>query len=57
MNMKEKISGMEVTGEEFLAAYHAATPEIRKKVRFILAENCRDKGDYERAARILSMKD
>ena len=36
MNMKEKIPGLGITYEEFLAAYHAATPEIRREIRRVL---------------------
>lgn len=57
MNMKEKIPGLEMTGEEFIAAYKAAPPENRREVRRLLAEDLRRKGDFEGAARILSMKD
>ena len=55
--MKENIPGLEMTGEEFLAAYKAATPKDRKQIRLILAEDRRNKGDYEGAARLLSMND
>lgn len=57
MNMKEKIPGLEMTGEEFIAAYKAAPPENRREVRRLLAEDLRRKGDFEGAARILSMKE
>ena len=57
MDMKEIIPGLEMTGEEFLHAYHAAPPEVRKEVRRLIAEDLRRKGDHEEAARLLSMKD
>lgn len=57
MDMKEIIPGLEMTGEEFIAAYRAAPPEARREVRRLLAEDLRIKGDFEGAARILSMKD
>lgn len=57
MNLKENIPVLEMTVEEFLAAYKAAAPEDRKHIRLILAEDRRNKGDYEGAARLLSMKD
>ena len=55
--MKEVIPGLEMTGEEFLRAYHAAPPEARREVRRLIAEDLRRKGDHEEAARLLSMKD
>ena len=57
MDMKEIIPGLEMTGEEFIAAYRTAPPEARREVRRLLAEDLRIKGDFEGAARILSMKD
>ena len=57
MDIKEIIPGLEMTGEEFLRAYHAAPPEARREVRRLLAEDLRRKGDLEGAARILSMID
>ncbi len=57
MDMKEIIPGLEMTGEEFLRAYHAAPPEARREVRRLIAEDLRRKGDHEEAARLLSMKD
>ena len=57
MDTKEIIPGLEMTGEEFLRAYHAAPPEARREVRRLIAEDLRRKGDFEGAARILSMKD
>ena len=57
MDMKEIIPRLEMTGEEFIAAYKAAPPENRREVRRLLAEDLRRKGDFEGATRILSMKD
>jgi len=57
MDMKEVIPGLEMTGEEFLRAYHAAPPEARQEVRRLIAEDLHRKGDFDRATRILSMKD
>lgn len=57
MDMKEIIPRLEMTGEEFIAAYRAAPPEARREVRRLIAEDLRRKGDFEGAARILSMKD
>lgn len=57
MDMKEIIPSLEMTGEEFLRAYHAAPPETRQEVRRLIAEDLRRKGDHEEAARLLSMKD
>ena len=57
MDMKEVIPRLEMTGEEFIAAYKAAPPENRRKIRRLLAEDLRRKGDFEGATRILSMKD
>ena len=42
---------------QFLRAYHAAPPEARQEVRRLIAEDLRRKGDHEKAARILCMKD
>ena len=36
MDMKQTIPGMEITFEEFLAAYHAADTETQKKIRQLL---------------------
>ena len=55
--LKERIPGLEMTGEEFLRAYHAAPPEARREVRRLIAEDLRRKGDFERSTRILNMKD
>lgn len=55
--MKENIAGLEMTGEEFIAAYREAPPENRREIRRLLAEDRYNKGDYEGAARLLSMKD
>ena len=55
--LKERIPGLEMTGEEFLRAYHAAPPEVRREVRRLIAEDLRRKGDHEEAARLVSMKD
>ena len=57
MDMKEVIPRLEMTGEEFLRAYHAAPPEARQEVRRLIAEDLRRKGDFDGATRILSMKD
>ena len=57
MDMKEIIPRLEMTGEEFIAAYRASPPEARREVRRLIAEDLRRKGDFEGAARILSMKD
>ena len=57
MDMKEIIPRLEMTGEEFIAAYKAAPPENRREVRRLIAEDLRRKGDHEEAARLLSMKD
>ena len=57
MDMKEIIPGLEMTGEEFLRTYHAAPPEARREVRRLIVGDLRRKGDFEGAARILSMKD
>ena len=57
MDLKEIIPGLEMTGEEFIAAYRAAPPEARREVCRLIAEDLRRKGDFEGAARILSMKD
>lgn len=57
MDMKEIIPGLEMTGEEFLRAYHAAPPEARQEVRRLIAEDLHRKGDFDGATRILSMKD
>lgn len=37
MNMNEKIPGLDITEEEFLAAYRTASPEIQKEIRRLLA--------------------
>ena len=55
--MKENIPGLEMTGEEFIVAYRAAPPENQREIRQLLAEDRYNKGDYEGAARLLSMKD
>ena len=57
MDMKEIIPRLEMTGEEFIAAYRAEPPEARREVRRLVAEDLRRRGDFEGAARILSMKD
>ena len=57
MDMKEIIPGLEMTGEEFLRAYHAAPPEARQEVRRLIVEDLHRKGDFDGATRILSMKD
>lgn len=57
MNTNEKIPGLEMTGEEFITAYRGAHPENRREIRRLLAEDRYNKGDYEGAARLLSMKD
>lgn len=53
MKTKER----EITKEEFEAAYNAAPPEIRREVRRLLAEDCRNKGDTKGAEQLLSMED
>lgn len=55
--MKENIPGLEMTGEEFITAYREAPPEDRIEIRRLLAEDRYNKGDYEGAAQLLSMKD
>ena len=57
MDMKEIIPRLEMTGEEFIAAYKAAPLENRRKIRQLLAEDCCKKGDNEAAERLLRMKD
>ena len=57
MDMKEIIPRLGMTREEFIAAYKAAPMEARREVRRLLAEDLRRKGDFDGAARILSMKD
>ena len=57
MDMKEIIPGLEMTGEEFITAYKAAPPEARREIRRLLAEDARRKGDFDGAARILSMQE
>lgn len=57
--MENRIQETTLTVEDvkFLRAYHAAPPEARREVRRLIAEDLRRKGDFERSARILSMKD
>ena len=57
MDMKEIIPKLGMTGEEFIAAYKAAPLENRRKIREVLAEDCRKKGDNEAAERLLRMED
>ena len=55
--MTIKTATREITKEEFLTAYNAAPPEIRKEVRRLLAEDCRSRGDIAGAEHLLNMKD
>lgn len=57
--MENRIRETALTVEDvkFLRAYHAAPPETRREVRQLIAEDLRRKGDHEKAARLLSMKD
>ena len=55
--MTIKTATREITKEEFLTAYNAAPPEIRKEVRRLLAEDLRNKGDVDGAERFLRIED
>ena len=45
-----------ITAEEFLIAYRAAPPEIRKEVRKLLAEDAQQRGDFALAESILQIE-